>query len=1043
VKEFKVYRRLIESMIRLDLAENPIGTPQPRQPQQPRQPLQEYEVPVQGKHGTYYRRQKVKQLRPNYRPVGTREQQMPTAPQPQAQPQMPTAQRRPTEAELAIPQHPSEEFKQRVAGGASTQGQTEQTTMKALHKGTLSPAQQQAQAQAQAQAQGAAITPEEVKKKLEELHGNYMDEAGSTTEIMRHPKGYTSYHTGNHEKISWGLAPEYPTALGKIEDALGHPMLLGGMLTVAAGFPAYLETRAGYGKTTMAHALKQKIDSLYTRLKKNPEDKDASRELARLPFADVVVVEPKSEIAELIGYLYVTPNREHNHDPGVVNNLAKILLDEARAETMEEAQELANELLNESIVSATGGGISGATAIAPTKEIQTALERAARWIMPNQRMAKPVLVVYDDAHTPQFLHLIETRLKTALAANTMYGIPYLRVSHLLFANPNEETISSELASRLMPWLTPADVTAQYGVRGSETLSDIIRARGRKIAKAALRKVLGKSIDEIGDVSKVLNDEEVVRKLNEQFDEEIRERAAYYGVLPEDEEELRQLPPASYLSGDLGMPHYMDAIATAFSQAGLDALTAGWHYRPDDEVDVDNIYSQYAGTPGFRAAYTDDELREVAERHAAFATAVHRNRALATKIFSGEFKIPVWGTVLQFINKHLRSRGAKINWFDERTAANRKRDITAGPDRTPRDWQRFTRLPALFGAMGRPDMAAYTVGMIGGIDPEVTMPNITVNDPPSEIDSKLNEYFTPNNLSPSVQAMLKGQQLSPGEYAEGLKQYARAVIFTTQADGNAGSHTVYSILQPHAATILQHEKQEKTMTPTLAKRIAIAGVNISDHNTKEIYKDPQTGESVQWYKAHEPDSNKLLDKLYSGHMQNQSQPNEIQRNAESAHTILSILAGLMHSMHATSARGSQERNAILKSANHARDNLISGEYPILKKYVASAARMAAALRRLSDKKGNYDALDDEDKKELHKYAHLVAFAHAKDSNGNPVLPSEKLDDIKDLVETVHGIATTGGHAQTGASDTAVGLFRPLTEKQWEADFADTLAKILTS
>jgi len=116
--------------------------------------------------------------------------------------------------------------------------------------------------------------------------------------------------------------------------------------------------------------------------------------------------------------------------------------------------------------------------------------------------------------------------------------------------------------------------------------------------------------------------------------------------------------------------------------------------------------------------------------------------------------------------------------------NRKDIIEAGPDRGPRDWQRFVSLPALFGAMGRPDMAAYTIGAIGGIDPEVTMPDITVNDPPSEVDRKLDGYFTAQNLSPSVKAMLQGQQLTPEEYAEGLKQYARAVIFTTQTDGGA-------------------------------------------------------------------------------------------------------------------------------------------------------------------------------------------------------------------------------------------------------------------
>ena len=896
----------------------------------------------------------------------------------------------------------------------------------------------------QTSGQGAAIALEQTKKKLRDLHGAYIEEAGSATQITKHPKGYASYHTGLHENTAWGIAPTSPAALAKIEEALGHPMLLGGLLTAAAGFPAYLETRAGYGKTTMAHALKQRIDSLYERAEKG--DRKAARELAELPFADVVVIEPKSEIAELIGYLYVAPSREHDHDPSVVNNLARFLIEEGRAETTEEAVELANNLLDESIVSMTGGGISGTTAIAPTAEIATALERAALWRMPNGKQAKPVALVLDDAHTPSFWEMMGERMKTALAANTMFGMPYVRVSYLLFANPNELNTTSEFASRLMPWITPADVTAQYGVRGTPTVSEVIRARGRKIAKAALKKVLGESIGEIGDISEVLSDQNVVQKINEQFEEEIRERAAYYGVLPDEVEELRKLPAEAYLTRDLGIPHYMDAIATAVTQAGLDAVTAGWHYRPEEEVDVDNIYSQYAGTPGFRAAYTDDELREVAERHAAFAEAVHRNIALATEIFSGKFEIPDWNRVLGFINQHIRSRGQKINWVNERAAVNKGRPVTAGPDRTPRDWQRFTRLPALFGAMGRPDMTAYTIGMIGGIDPEVTMPNITVNDTPKEIDRKLDEYFKADNLSPSVKAMLQGQQLTLGEYAEGLKQYARAVIFTTQADGSAGAHTIYSILEPHLDTILQHGGDGSADEP-LAYLITRGVIQPSDHTETSIYEEAQPsgqqggqqGKSVQWYAAHEADFNELLDKLYRSHLPTQVTDDHIQKNAEAAHTILSILAGLMHSMHATAARGSQERNAILRSAKHARKHLTSHEDKPLLQHVAAAARMAAALGRYAEK-NRYEDLSDEDKKELHKFAHQVAFAfQRKDKNGNPAVS----DDVKDLVQTVHGIATSGSQAKTGASATGVGPFTPLTEKKWNPDFADTLAKILRS
>ena len=740
---------------------------------------------MHGKHGIFFRRQNVKQYREGYKIVGADEQQMPTAPQPQAQPQMPTAQRRPTEQELAIPQQPSQEFLSRVAGGTPTQEETQQTTMEAITKGKLPPgAPQTSGTGAQTtQGQGAAIAPEKTKEKLEDLHNAYMHEAGSSTQITGHSKGHTSYHTGLYEGTQWGVAPKFPAALKTIEDAVGHPMLLGGILTAAAGFPAYLETRAGYGKTTMARALKQRIDSLYKRAEKG--DREAARELARLPFADVVVIEPKSEIAELIGYLYVSPDRKHTHDPSVVHNLANYLIAEGRAETMEEATKLANELLDESVTWMTGGGVSGTTAIAPTEEIATALQRAALWRMPNQKMAKPVAVVLDDAHTPTFWEMLKERLKTALAANTMYGMPYVRVSYLFLANPNELDATSEFASRLMPWITPADVTVQYGMREIPTLSEFIQAAGREIAEVALEKVLGQSIAQIGDISKVLNDEKIVQKLKEQFDEELRERPADYGVMPHEVEEVSKLSPEAYLTGDLGMPHYMDAIATSVSEAGLDAVTAGWHWRPEAEVDVDSIYSQYAQTPGFKAAYTDEELKELAERHAAFASAVRWNESMALMFLDNDgYELPDWKRVMDFIDAHGRSRGEKINWYNERSAMNRKDIIEAGPDRGPRDWQRFVSLPALFGAMGRPDMAAYTIGAIGGIDPEVTMPDITVNDPPSEVDRKLDGYFTAQNLSPSVKAMLQGQQLTPEEYAEGLKQYARAVIFTTQAEGGA-------------------------------------------------------------------------------------------------------------------------------------------------------------------------------------------------------------------------------------------------------------------
>ena len=1027
-------------MTRLDLAENPIGTPQPRQPRQPRQPLQEYEVPVRGKRGIYYRRQKVSKLRPNYRPVGS-SAQTPTAPQPQAQPQMPTAQRRPTEQELAIPQQPSQEFLSRVAGGTPTPEETQQTTMKIVDWDMDSDGGQQTPVR------GAQTTPANATIDLDALHNDYMDKQETTTKIAQHSKGYISYHKGRQEDTTLHLAPSYPKALEEIQRHLGHPMLLGGFLTVAGGFPAYLETRAGYGKTTMARAIAQRIDSLYTRLEQNPKDKDAARELAELPFADVIVVEPKSDVAELVGYLYVASNVDRRtgqiQNPYIANELANFLLQENIVPTMEEARELANNIVNKTIDVMTGGGVSGTTAIAPTSEMRSALERATRWRMPNGRMAKPVLVVYDDAHKPEFLQLIESRLNTALAANTMYGMPYLTVSHLLFANPNDRIVASEFASRLMPWITPANVTIEYGLRGKADDSELIRATGREIAEVAAEKVFGKSIKEI-DKSEILQRDGEIQKA---FDEEIRERIADYGLSPDEEEAVREMRAVEYLTGDLGTPHYMDAIATAISRAGLDAVTAGWHWRPRDEIKAQSIYSQYAETPGFKAAYTPEELREVAERHAAFAKAVQWNDSMALKLLvKHDSAPPEWKRVHDFINAHMSSPGEKINWYNERSSTNRGEDIDAGPDRTPRDWQRLTSLTALFGAMGRPDMVAYTIGMIGGINPEVTMPNITVNHTPAEIDSALERYFTAKNLSPSVQAMLRGQQLTPEEYAAGLKEYARAVIFTTQTEGSAGEHTIYSILKPHVDTILQHTQKGLENAP-LAVQILTGGTDVSDHSTGYIYKDLQPSgqqggqqdNGVQWYEGHRAKFDELLDNLYRRHIPGQVTQREIVENAEAAHSVLSILAGLMRSMHATSATGSQQRNAVLKSAQHARDKLRDPKHKPLREYAGLAARMAAALRRFSEA-GTYEKLNDKDKHELHKFGHLVAFAHQrKDKNGNPAVS----DDVKDLVETVHRIATSGSNVRTGRAATGTGGFAPLTEKRWDADFADTLARILTS
>ena len=116
---------------------------------------------------------------------------------------------------------------------------------------------------------------------------------------------------------------------------------------------------------------------------------------------------------------------------------------------------------------------------------------------------------------------------------------------------------------------------------------------------------------------------------------------------------------------------------------------------------------------------------------------------------------------------------------------------------------------------------------------------------------------------------------------------------------------------------------------LAQQIAITGKTPSDHKTSDIYQNTQTGKSVKWYEAHRADFNELLDKLYKTHMPSQVTEDDIRKNAEAAHTALAILAGLMRSMHATGATGSQERNAILQSAQHARKHLTDKKHEPLK------------------------------------------------------------------------------------------------------------------
>ena len=244
------------------------------------------------------------------------------------------------------------------------------------------------------------------------------------------------------------------------------------------------------------------------------------------------------------------------------------------------------------------------------------------------------------------------------------------------------------------------------------------------------------------------------------------------------------------------------------------------------------------------------------------------------------------------------------------------------------------------------------------------------------------------------------------------------------------------MKPHVDTILQHE-QKGTQTTSLAEQIALDGRTPSAHTTSDIYTG--NNQSVKWYEAHRADFNELLDNLYKKRMSGQGSDADIRKNAEAAHTALSILARLMHSMHATNAVGNQQRNAILKSAKHAREKLRNPKHKPLRDYFASAARMAAALRRFSEV-GAYEKLADDDKKELHKFGHLVALAHQrKDSNGNSAVD----DDIKDLVETVHRIATSGSNVRTGRAAIGTGGFAPLSEKRWSADFADALAQTLTS
>jgi len=145
---------------------------------------------------------------------------------------------------------------------------------------------------------------------------------------------------------------------------------------------------------------------------------------------------------------------------------------------------------------------------------------------------------------------------------------------------------------------------------------------------------------------------------------------------------------------------------------------------------------------------------------------------------------------------------------------------------------------------------------------------------------------------------------------------------------------------------------------LAQQIAIAGTKPSDHKTSDIYQNAQTDTSVKWYEAYRADFKELLDNLYKNQMLSQVTEDDIRKNAEAAQTALAILAGLMRSMHATGATGSQERNAILQSAKHARENLRRSEHQPLIDHVALAARMAAALRLFSDKNGKYDDITDE-------------------------------------------------------------------------------------
>jgi len=609
-----------------------------------------------------------------------------------------------------------------------------------------------------------------------------MKEVGSSAMSGAHFKGYAQWYKGYHEGISWAISATHPQKLQEIERHLGLPMLLAGLLTAMAGFPVYLESRPGYGKTTMARAIKKRLDALYQKLSSSPS---AARELAEFPFADIIIVE-----AELVGYLYVAgtanPIRGENQAPTVVETLANPPHSAGQASTLDEARQKASDRIRESVNIMTVGDVLGTIAIAPPAAIATALQRAVLWHAPNRKIVKPVLLWYDNAQSPGFLEMVRDRLKTALAADVVCGMPGLQAVHIFAANPNQIQIPDELASRLFPVIIPAGASIEFALRGYHDFDQHLDSVGRSIAEETVSRVLGKPYEEA-------TQEEIERQANairEWFRNELNTNHAQYALAPQDKDTVLEKDVLDYLSGGMGATHYEDAIGLAINHAGLDALTAGWHLQlPESE---EQIYQTLCDTPGYAMAYTPEELKEVAERHFVFATALARNTGSAKYLIDSD-KSPLneWRAMKRILN----NANMGINWYNERSYQNSGYPVDQPMMRTACDWQRLVHLTASFLTLGRPDMAVYTIGTICGIDPDVPAPQLTIETSPSEIDKQLEQYFHHNNLTPSARNLLESARINPETYAAALKELARATVFTTQTADGAGEHTIHSITEP--------------------------------------------------------------------------------------------------------------------------------------------------------------------------------------------------------------------------------------------------------